>query len=258
MKNALLLGLMTLVSFIRCNDDSPSRKVNQAEAGTVVDIDGNVYQTVEIGDQVWMAENLRVTKYPDGTPIPNVTAASAWMDLKKNNTDGAYCYYNNDANREGDTYGVLYTYAAAIAEDGAHENRPGQGVAPDGWHLPTQAELQELEDYLSANGFEGNLATALKAKSGWGGNSNGTDDFGFSALPSGSRSYVDGGFDDLGSAFNIWSATQVTEGSPCLLEGAPENLGERVCGRHLPSQVTTWYLYDFTKSGGLAIRCVKD
>lgn len=256
MKKIFLLASVIIFAFSACNsDDSPSDLENSNE--TVTDIDGNVYKTVKIGNQVWMAENLRVTAYPDGTPIPNVTAAADWMALENNNIEGAYCFYDNDANN-GNTYGALYTYAAVIAENGTHENNPGQGIAPDGWHVPTQTEIEELENYLAANGFDGNIATALKATSGWNFDSNGTDDFGFAALPSGSRSYVDGNFDDLGNTWNIWTATTITAESPCWAEGVPENPGERACGRHTSYVTTVMIPYDFTKSGGISVRCIKD
>jgi hypothetical protein len=80
---------------------------------SVTDIDGNTYSVVEIGDQIWMAENLNVTKYPDGTDISRITDNIEWANL--GNTDDAYCYYENNA--YGDTYGVLYTWTAAMGND---------------------------------------------------------------------------------------------------------------------------------------------
>jgi uncharacterized protein (TIGR02145 family) len=100
-------------------------------AGTVTDIDGNVYQTVTIGTQVWMKENLKVTHYRNGEAIPNVTDGNVWGAL----TTGAYCEYNNDVNNVA-TYGRLYiSYAVA-------DNR---NIAPTGWHVPSDAEWKQLE-----------------------------------------------------------------------------------------------------------------
>ncbi len=157
----------------------------------LADLDGNIYHTVQIGSQCWMKENLKVTKYPDGTAIPNVTQNSAWDELQANNSDAAYCFYDND---ENNGYGVLYTYAAAIAEDWSRDNEfvingPGaQGICPDGWHLPTDGEWTTLTDFLGGAGVAG----GKMKESGyihWTSPNNGaTNSSGFSALPSGNRS----------------------------------------------------------------------
>ena len=98
---------------------------------TVTDIDGNIYQTVQIGNQIWMAENLKVTHYRNGDTIPNLTNNGDWL----NTTSGAYCVYNNiPAN--ADTYGNLYNWYA-LADT--------RNIAPEGWHVPTDEEIKELE-----------------------------------------------------------------------------------------------------------------
>jgi len=106
---------------------------------TVTDYDGNTYNTVQIGNQVWMAENLKVTHYSDGTEIQLVEDKSAWETLS--HTDKAYCYYNNISSN-GKTYGALYTWAAVMNGAGSSNTNPGrvQGVCPDGWHLPSDAK----------------------------------------------------------------------------------------------------------------------
>ena len=143
LKNFILLIAIPLL-FISCSKDED--KVEP----TLVDYDGNFYQTVQIGNQVWMTENLKVTHYADGTTIPLVTDNTAWGNLDDNNTDKAYCYYNNDANGEGDIYGTLYTWAAAMNGASSSSANPSgvQGVCPTGWHLPSNAEWTELTDYL--------------------------------------------------------------------------------------------------------------
>ena len=106
---------------------------------TVIDYDGNEYQIVQIGDQEWMAENLKVTHYADGTTIPLVEGTVEWTEL---DTDGkAYCWYENNTSLK-DTYGALYTWPAAMK--GA-VNSGVQGVCPDGWHMPSEAEWKVLE-----------------------------------------------------------------------------------------------------------------
>ncbi len=100
-------------------------------AGTVTDNDGNVYHTVAIGKQVWMAEDLKTTKYNDGTPIPLVTDGTAWVNL---NTPGC-CWYNNDADTYKATYGALYNWYAV---------NTGK-LAPAGWRVASDADWKTLE-----------------------------------------------------------------------------------------------------------------
>jgi uncharacterized protein (TIGR02145 family) len=128
----------------------------------VTDIDGNVYKTVKIGDQIWMAENLKTHKLNDGTPIAYVTADITWSDL--NSTEPMMCYYDNDVDKYMDKFGALYNFYAV---------QTGK-LAPQGWHIPTDADWQKLQDYLIANGYNydgstsGNkIAKSLAAKTGW-------------------------------------------------------------------------------------------
>ena len=116
--------------------DNPS--INFTALGTPVgkfsdcikDVDGNVYKTVTIGTQTWMAENLKVSKYSDGTPIPNITDNIQWSNL----TTGAWSYYNNDASNNT-KYGKLYNWYVVSPITNGNKN-----VCPSGWHVPTDAE----------------------------------------------------------------------------------------------------------------------
>jgi uncharacterized protein (TIGR02145 family) len=108
---------------------------DELEYGTLTDQDGNIYKTITIGNQVWMAENLRTTKYNDGTAIPNVTGKSEWCAL----TTGAYCNYNNTKNVDTiSTYGRIYNWYAV---------NTGK-LAPPGWHVPNDEDWRTLTDYL--------------------------------------------------------------------------------------------------------------
>ena len=107
----------------------------EAIYGTVTDIDGNTYTTIEIGDQVWMMENLKTTKYKDGTAIPNVTDDVSWAGL----STGAYCDYDNDPDNS-DTYGRLY--------NGYAVDDP-RNIAPEGWHVATGDDVYTLIHYVS-------------------------------------------------------------------------------------------------------------
>jgi uncharacterized protein (TIGR02145 family) len=162
--------------------------------GTVTDIDGNVYNTVVIGNQEWMAENLKTTTYNDGTSIELLENDTDW----ENNTTGAYCWYENDQAYYAETYGALYNWYAV--ETG--------NLCPDGWHVPTDAEWTALEDYITSDGHSGTEGAALKATWGWDSDGNGTDDYGFTALPGGVR-YSSGFFSSIGYTGNWWSATDV-------------------------------------------------
>jgi len=164
----------------------------QTENG-VDDYDGNHYDAILIGNQIWMAENLKVTHYPDGTLIPLVTNNIAWKNLGVN--DDAYCYYENSTDSAA-KYGALYTYVAAT------------NACPTGWHLPTDVEWTDLENYISI-GHNGEEGTVLKSTSGWNSDGNGTDDYGFTALPGGYRSCDYGEFNDVGNNGYWWSSTSV-------------------------------------------------
>lgn len=148
-----------------------------------------------------MAENLKVTRYPDGADIPLVADNLEWANLEDNDTDDAYSYYNNDSTSQ---YGALYTYAAA------------KDACPTGWHLPSDAEWKTLEKYLGMNsaeaddtGFRGTTEGAkLKATSGWNSDGNGTDEAGFSALPGGYRNGISGVIKSTGDLSDYWSSTE--------------------------------------------------
>jgi uncharacterized protein (TIGR02145 family) len=121
----ILSGLILLFCLmLSCKKDKPEPPVT-----SVTDADGNVYQAVKIGTQTWMAENLRTTKFSDGTPIPNVTDNAAWG----NTATSAYCWYNNDI-ANATPYGALYNWYTVNSGK----------LAPTGWHIPTTAEWQTL------------------------------------------------------------------------------------------------------------------
>lgn len=181
--------------------------------GTVTDYDGNTYNTVKIGDQVWMAENLKTTHYADGTDIPHVEDGSAWDNLTA--IDKAYCYYDSSISN-GDVYGALYTWAAAMKGAVSSNINPSgvQGVCPSGWHMPSDDEWEELAEYISNDrgtytklGVDwNNVGIHLKATSGWNDGGNGTDDYDFSGLPGGLCNRFDNFFKSGINGY-WWSAT---------------------------------------------------
>ena len=111
-----------------------------------IDIDGNSYKTIRIGDQLWMVENIKTTKYNDGTSIPNVTDDSEWENM---NSD-AYCWYDNNASLYKSTYGALYNWYAVDTKK----------LCPIGWHIPSHAEWNTLVDYLGGE-IKGNWNYSL-------------------------------------------------------------------------------------------------
>lgn len=212
------------------------------ETGTVSDIDGNVYKTVKMGDQWWMAENLKVTHYHNGTAIPLVTDNTLWGNLDDNNTDDAYCNYNNTVNE----YGSLYTWAAAMGDNASSSsaNPSGiQGACPSGWHMPSDAEWTELVDFVSDDGHSGIEGAALKAISGWNSSSgNGTDNYGFTILPGGVRDDGNGTYNNVTYLGIFWSTTEI--------------YGTNAYTRNFV--YSDVFRDNFYKSYGHSVRCVKD
>lgn len=158
--------------------------------GHLLDADGNDYPTVKIGSQEWMAENLRVTHYRNGEPIPLVTDNSSW-----NGITGAYCWYNNDPVSYQTPYGALYNWAAV--------NDP-RNLCPAGWHVATDDDFTLLASYLGGAGTAGGkIKSALWFLPPNGGADNSS---GFSGVPGGFRMW-DGSYADITYRGNYWTST---------------------------------------------------
>lgn len=160
---------------------------------SIADIDGNVYHTVVIGGQVWLIENLKTTKYRNGDPIPSISDNSEWTNLKM----GAYSFYDNSSSNYA-SYGNLYNWFAVIDD---------RNIAPNGWHIPSEAEWTILQDYL---GGELNAGGKLKETglAHWQSpNEGATNETGFTALPGGYR-FTDGSFTNLGYKGVWWSSSE--------------------------------------------------
>lgn len=183
---------------------------------TVKDVDGNLYKTVQIGEQIWMAENLAVTRYSDNVPIPNVKDNLTWFNFSEESK--AYCYYDN-LRSNGYWYGALYTWAAAVRNTVGSDSVPSgiQGVCPEGWHLPSDKEWKQLEMQLGMipeesdmEGWRGSgigdkmkrAGTQFWKESG----SEANNISGFDALPGGYR-HGSAEFLDLGITARFWSST---------------------------------------------------
>ena len=226
------------------------------------DGDNNYYPVVQINTQLWMAENLKTTNYSNGTPIPLVNNGTSWDDLTP--TSKAYCWYNDNVANKA-TYGALYAWAAAMNGVASTTANPSgiQGVCPTGWHLPSDAEWTELENYLADNGYNYDgttgggrtkIAKSLASTSGWTSSSTtgavGNTDYpsyrnksGFTALPGGYRDGI-GAFSTVGGGGHWWSAT----------EGMPSDAWYR----YMLYGNSNLDRYDSPKAVGFSVRCIKD
>ena len=154
---------------------------------TLTDIDGNVYPIVQFGTQVWMAANLRTTRYRNNSNIDNVTNATTWSGL----TRGAWAHYDNNSANET-VYGKLYNW---------HAVADSRNICPTGWHVPSDAEWTVLSTFLGTDvGFK------MKATTGWG-TGNGSNASGFTGLPGSDRG-TDGLFGGVGGGGLFWSSSE--------------------------------------------------
>ncbi len=210
-------------SYNKSHENEPVTEVKDQ----VKDIDGNIYKTVTIGTQEWTAENLNVSKYRNGDVIPQVQDKNEWSNL----TTGAWCYYENKTSN-GKTYGKLYNWYAVVDY---------RGLAPKGWHIPSDAEWSKLTDYLGGDKVAGGK---LKARTLWNSpNTGATNSSGFTAFPGGVR-YSIGLYNLIGKYGYFWSASE-------------------------DDYYLAWYRglgYDYSvvsrsisiKEDGFSIRCVRD
>jgi uncharacterized protein (TIGR02145 family) len=168
---------------------SKSFSTKNGTIGKISDIDGNSYNTVIIGTQTWLVENLKVTHYNNNDPIPTVTDNTAWGNL----TTGAYCDYNLSSSN-GTKYGHLYNGYVVM---------DSRKVCPTGWHIPTIAEWTTLETYLGGASAAGGKMKEDSYDYWWPPNSGASNSSGFTGLPGGTR-YSTGTFNDLTSSGYFW------------------------------------------------------
>jgi uncharacterized protein (TIGR02145 family) len=211
------------------------------ETGTLNDNDGNVYNTVKIGNQWWMAENLKTTKLNDNTAITNITVDATWAGDSILLTP-AYCWMSNDQATYKPLYGAMYNWFTVNTGN----------LCPAGWHVPTDGEFNTLELYLgipSAQidnwGWRGtDQGDQMKNTTGWASGQNGTNTSGFSALPGGYRYAADGAFNAVGILTYWWSSTELD--------------ATRSWYRRLDGSNSDIYKAATEKRGGKYVRCVKN
>ena len=194
----------------------------------VIDYDGNTYQTVEIGNQIWMAENLRSTHYSDGSPIP-------------------YLNYDNDT-ANGLIYGRLYTWAAVMNGAESSNTNPSnvQGIAPDGWHLPSKAEWHQLADFLGGTLIAGGKLKETGNNHWLSPNTGATNESGFTALPAG--------------MYAFWQEFQ-WKGEYCAFSSTTDQSvpnHPEIAGIKLSYDNVEIIIGGFHPDDALSVRCVKD
>ncbi len=200
--------------------------------GKVTDVDGNVYKTIVIGNQTWMAENLRTTHFRNGESIPNITDSTEWATF----ATGIYCNYNNTTNVDTiATYGRLYNWYAAA---------DSRNIAPEGWRVPDINDWNILIEYLGGDTI---ASDKLKEKGNlhWEDAYKSDNSSGFTALPTGQRDRSDGNFDQGVSFYSVWwSSSEYNETSAgfLFLFYFSSNVNKGINNKH----------------NGYSIRCIKE
>lgn len=192
-------------------------------------VDDKAYKTIKIDNQLWMLENLNVVNFRNGDPVPEAKTEDEWVSAGKEGKP-AWCHYENKI-ENGVTYGKLYNWYA-VADP--------RGLAPVGWHVPTDAEWRQVTLFL---GGEDAAGTKMKNPTGWTHDGNGTNESGFSGLPAGSRDRF-GKFDYIGHVAYWWCATPYDSSFAWyrVIDEVP------------------WYVYrtNYYKQNGYSVRCILD
>jgi uncharacterized protein (TIGR02145 family) len=222
----LLFQLIPVFLIVSCAEENA---VVIPPSDVIKDFDGNIYHAVKIGNQVWMLENLKVTHYRNGDPIPNVTENEFWSNL----VTGAYCDYNNDTNNSA-TYGKIYNWYTI------EDNR---NLAPKGWHVASQAEWTELINFLGGESLTGGKLKETDTTHWKSPNTNASNVTGFTALPGGYR--LEGGkFKSIRTMGLWWTLT---------------SFSDPLAHYHYLSYINgTLVSGNYPKEIGMSVRCVKD
>jgi uncharacterized protein (TIGR02145 family) len=217
-----ILPVALVVILMSCSEkDSPP--------DPVTDFEGNTYRTERIGDQVWMAENLKSSTFSDGTEIPAVTDATSWNELK---TSGL-CWYDNDESANKETYGALYNYYSVISGN----------LCPVGWHIPARDEWEKLRNVLGDTLTGGGLLKEEGTAHWKTPNTGAVNSMGFTALPAGIR-YFEGTFNSVTYFTSFWSSTESDNDKAWYLS--------------LYYSDAVVAMNRISKKDGFSVRCIKD
>ncbi len=220
----LAISGMTLLTGCNKKDPSPLK---------VIDGEANSYNTVQIGDQLWMAENLKATKFNDGTAIPLVLTDGAWEEL----SSPAYCWYSNDEISYRNVYGALYNgYAVSSGK-----------LCPAGWHIPSKQEWQQLRAFLGDSSKAGGALKESGTLHWLAPNKGASNSSGFTALGTGFR-YNEGTFASLLSYTGIWAETQSGEET--------KDSDEWFAGLYYGN--SSFVIDRRSRNQGFSVRCIKD
>ena len=204
----------------------------KSQSQTVTDYDGNVYNTVTIGTQVWMKENLKTAHYKNGTVIPITTDGNGWVNL----STGSYCDFNN-VTGNSTTYGKLYNWFAVNSSS---------KICPTGWHVPTDAEWITLSTFLGDTSTDGGKMKETGTTHWHNPNTGANNTSNFTGLPGGYRDYF-GLFHSLDSIGRWWSATE-----------AGSLFVSKAWSRGLSYNSAVFNSYREYENDGLSVRCIKD
>jgi uncharacterized protein (TIGR02145 family) len=198
MKSLMVFVFLAMFLIVGCNDNSTNNPDPTVSDSVFTDIrDGRKYGIVKINTQVWMSENLHVSKYRNGDTIRHARTFDEWFDADRKQ-EGAWCYYDNDP-KNGEKYGKLYNWYCV---------KDARGLAPAGYHVPSDAEWTVLTNFLGGEDLAGQK---MKSTTGWSNNGHGTNSSGFNGLPGGSR--IEGGnFLNITDGGSWWSSSEESDG----------------------------------------------
>lgn len=236
MKKPLKMRLLLLIALCVCTYlifdqfKAPiATKNHSADPATVTDSDGNIYQTVKIGNQLWLTSNLRTTSFNDGKPIDHVKSDSQWGGLES----AAFCWPSHDESNK-EIYGALYNWYAIDS----------QKLAPKGWHVATDEDWKELLEFIGSEGETASLLKEEGTRYWFEPNSGAIDAFGFNARPGGYRNYDGLVFHEPGDGGFFWTQTEEDELTAITY-----------CMTFDSQEVDRWAV---KKTYGRSVRCVKD
>ena len=254
----LIISTLLLLCISSCEKPFHKRHIYETIPDAVTDVDGNHYDAVRIGDQVWMKQNLRTTRYADGTEIPQSTFASSYTPLAEKKP---YRWAPNNMDINVQKFGWLYNWRAVMRDSiGSDLNPSGvQGICPDGWHVPSDAEWTQLTDYVGSDrkmrcwpSADFSIAKSLSAQTDWnpafdkcdvGNDLSRNNATGFSALPAGNADFTNQFVNMLDWAY-FWTSSYGSNAGAYVRMIQTDYEGVNNITKHI--------------SSGLSVRCVKD